>query len=142
MKPRFELADVIRRFGSAFVARHNPPCFQQKVLKEINLCRTAALGGHKWKCTHCGHEHIGYNSCRNRHCPKCQNKERELWIQQIKDILPEGRYFHVIFTVPSSLNDRFIAFQKEMQDILFRAAFGKVSDNLRTWLPFSARKRE
>ena len=123
MKPRFELADVIRRFGRSFVAGHNPDFFRQKVLKEISLCRTAASGGHKQKCTHCGHEHIAYNSCRNRHCPKCQNKERELWIQQIKDILPESRYFHVIFTVPSSLNDRFIAFQKEMQDILFRAAW-------------------
>lgn len=123
MKPRFELADIIRRFGDSFIEMHKPCLSQQKVLDAISLCRTAALGGHRQICTHCSHEHISYNSCRNRHCPKCQNKERELWIQQIKDILPEGRYFHVIFTVPSSLNQCFIAFQKEMQDILFRAAW-------------------
>ena len=126
MRPRFELADVILRFGPSFAARHNPLRFQQKVLRAISLCRTPALGGHKQKCSLCGHEHISYNSCRNRHCPKCQNMERESWIRQIKDMLPEGRYFHVIFTVPSSLNDRFISFQKEMQDILFRAAWQSI----------------
>jgi len=123
MKPCFELADVIHRFEEPFLVRYNPSARQQKVLKKITVCRTAALGGHKQKCTHCGHEHISYNSCRDRHCPKCQNKERELWIQQMKDILPKGRYFHVIFTVPSSLNEWFIAFQKEMQNILFQAAW-------------------
>jgi hypothetical protein len=123
MKPRFELADIIRRFGPSFTGQYHPPAFQQKTLEAITLCRTAALGGHKQMCTRCGHEHISYNSCRNRHCPKCQNKERELWIRQIRDILPEGRYFHVVFTLPSSLNGLFTAFQKEMQDILFRAAW-------------------
>jgi len=123
MKPCLELADVIRRFGASFTSRHKPDIFQQNVLENIRLCRTAALGGHKQKCNHCGYEHIHYNSCRNRHCPKCQNKDREMWIQQIRDILPKGRYFHVIFTLPASLNQWFIAFQKEMQDILFQAAW-------------------
>ena len=123
MRPRIELADVIRRFGHSFIDLHKPGYLQQKVLETISVCRTAALGGHKQKCTHCGHEHIYYNSCRNRHCPKCQNKEREVWIQQIKDILPKGRYFHVIFTLPASLNEGFITSQKEMQDILFQAAW-------------------
>jgi hypothetical protein len=123
MKTRFELADIIRHFGDSFVLHHNPGGRQQKVLEKISVCRTAALGGHKQKCSHCGHEHISYNSCRDRHCPKCQNKERELWIQQIKDILPKGRYFHIIFTVPSSINHWFIAFQQEMQNILFQAAW-------------------
>jgi len=123
MKPCFELADVICRFGPSFLDRHNPGFSQQKALQAISLCRTAALGGHKQMCTHCGHEHISYNSCRNRHCPKCQNKDREVWIQQIKDILPKSRYFHVIFTLPDSLNEWFIAFQKEMQNILFFAAW-------------------
>jgi hypothetical protein len=126
MKPRFELADIIRRFGPAFAERHHPPFHQQKALEAIRLCRTAALGGHRQQCTHCGHEHISYNSCRNRHCPKCQHKDRELWIRQIKDMLPPCRYFHVIFTLPSSLNGLFIAFQKEMQDILFPAAWQTV----------------
>jgi hypothetical protein len=123
MKPCFELADIIRRFVPSFVEQYHPPAFQQKTLEAITLCRTAALGGHKQRCTHCGHEHISYNSCRNRHCPKCQNKERELWIRQIKDILPKGRYFHVIFTLPASLNDLFMAHPKEMQDTLFQAAW-------------------
>jgi hypothetical protein len=123
MKPRFELADIIRCFGRDFTEHHHPPSFQQETLKTISLCRTAALGGHKQMCTHCGYMHISYNSCRNRHCPKCQNKERELWIRQIKDILPQGRYFHVVFTLPESLNGLFIAFQKEMQEILFKSAW-------------------
>jgi hypothetical protein len=114
---------VIRHFGASFISLHKPDIFQQKVLENIRMCRTAALGGHKQKCSHCGYEHIHYNSCRNRHCPKCQNKEREVWIQQIRDILPEGRYFHVIFTLPASLNQLFIAFQKQMQDVLFMAAW-------------------
>jgi hypothetical protein len=122
MKPRYELADIIRRFGPSFAEQHHPDLHQQKVLEAVRLCRTAALGGHKERCTHCGHEHISYNSCRNRHCPKCQNREREMWIRQIREMLPPCRYFHVIFTLPSSLNGLFIAFQREMQDVLFQAA--------------------
>jgi hypothetical protein len=122
MKPRFELADIIRCFSPAFEEQYHPPAFQQKTLEAISLCRTAALGGHKQMCTHCGHEHISYNSCRNRHCPECQNRERELWVRKIREMLPPCRYFHVIFTLPSFLNGLFIAFQREMQDVLFQAA--------------------
>jgi hypothetical protein len=77
-------------------------------------------------CTHCGHGHVSYNSCRNRHCPKCQNTNREVWIRQIEELLPRGNYFHVVFTLPESLNPLFIAFQKEMQNILFRSAWQTV----------------
>jgi hypothetical protein len=126
MKPKIELADIIRRFGSSFLERFHPDFHQQNVLNAILHCRTAEMGGHKQRCTHCGHEHISYNSCRNRHCPKCQNKERELWIRQIKDMLPKGNYFHVVFTLPDSLNGLFLAFTNEMQDILFHSAWETV----------------
>ncbi|MDR1224986.1 MAG: transposase zinc-binding domain-containing protein [Tannerella sp.] len=122
MKPHFEPADIICRFGPAFEEQHRPPFFQQKALEAVSLCRTAAPGGQKQQCMHRCHEHVSYSSCRNHHCPKCQNKERELWIRQIRERLPPCRYFHVIFTLPSSLNGLFIAFRQEMQDILFQAA--------------------
>ena len=70
-------------------------------MRAIELCRTAVLGGHKDKCDHCGHVEISYNSCRNRHCPKCQTLRKEKWIEaRCKDLLPI-EYFHVVFTLPS-----------------------------------------
>jgi hypothetical protein len=123
MKSRFELAEVIRRFGAAFIEKYRPNLYQQNVLNAIQNCRTAVLGGHVEHCTHCGHEYISYNSCRNRHCPKCQNTNRELWIRQIADLLPAGNYFHVVFTLPESLHPLLMAFRNDMQNILFKSAW-------------------
>ena len=89
-------------------------------MRAIEACRTAALGGHKDKCDHCGHLEISYNSCRNRHCPKCQTLRKERWIEaRSEDLLPI-EYFHVVFTIPSELNPLVSMNRKIMYDLLFR----------------------
>src|SRR6476661_8105401 len=101
MQPRWEVADVLRRVdtGNASFSIH-----QQKTLRALTQCRTAALGGHVDACSECGTVHISYNSCRNRHCPKCQGHKREEWIRKREaDLLP-CTYYHVVFTLPQQLN--------------------------------------
>ena len=87
----------------------------------IEVCRTAVLGGHKDKCNHCGHLEISYNSCRNRHCPKCQTLRKERWIEARSDDLLPIQYFHVVFTIPSELNHLVSMNRKVMYDLLFRS---------------------
>ena len=87
----------------------------------IEVCRTSVLGGHKDKCDNCGHLEISYNSCRNRHCPKCQTLKKERWIEaRGEDLLPI-QYFHVVFTIPSELNHLVSMNRKVMYDLLFRS---------------------
>ena len=110
-RPRLEVADIFRDHGPAYRREHaghlNLP--QLKVMSAIENCRTAALGGHVAACTECDHQHIAYNSCRNRHCPKCQGATAKDWMQaRIEDLLPV-EYFHVVFTLPAQIAD--IAFQ-------------------------------
>ena len=76
-RPNFELADILNRYGAAYTAQPALPAYQLRLMRAIQLCRTAALGGHVEQCGHCDHQRISYNSCRNRHCPKCQNLARE-----------------------------------------------------------------
>jgi hypothetical protein len=125
MKPhRPELADVFRTHQSDFLARWNPVLSrqQQKALKDIRDCRTAALGGRVQQCDRCGHRVILYNSCRNRHCPKCQASARARWLQQREaDLLPVP-YFHVVFTLPDQIGRLALQNQKQIYTILFRAA--------------------
>ena len=105
-RTHFELATVIKRYGAAFVAQCNPNVYQLNVLNSLQLCRTAPLGGHKDKCdnTSCGHEHYSYNSCGNRHCPKCQLARQMLWAEdRMRDSL-NVKHFHIVFTVPDELN--------------------------------------
>ncbi len=91
-------------------------------MRAIEVCRTAVLGGHKDQCDHCGHVEISYNSCRNRHCPKCQTLRKEKWIQaRSEDLLPIP-YFHVVFTIPSELNPLVSMNRKVLYDLLFRSA--------------------
>ena len=90
-------------------------------MNAIEICRTAQLGGRVEKCDHCGHQKTYYNSCRNRHCPQCQNLTKEQWlINRKQDLLPV-EYFHVVLTVPEDLNELMIRNQKIMYDILFKA---------------------
>lgn len=104
-KPAYELADVVRMFGDEFEQQHHPLKQHKRVLSAIAKCRTAALGGHVDECDHCGHQRISYNSCRNRHCPKCQGTNRERWIlDRQNDLLPVP-YFHLVFTLPEQLNE-------------------------------------
>lgn len=102
--------------------KHNPLKHHRRVLHAIEHCRTACFGGHVDKCASCNHIRISYNSCRNRHCPKCQATNRERWIEQReKDLLPVP-YFHVVFTLPHELNSYCLRFPKELYNILFDAS--------------------
>ena len=97
-----EVADIVRRFGPAFREKYRGQLnrAQLRTLGAIETCRTAALGGHTYECAECGARKIVYNSCRNRHCPKCQSLEREEWLDQRRAELLPIPYFHVVFTVP------------------------------------------
>jgi hypothetical protein len=123
LRPEYELAQVIDRFGSSFVQTYRPNTYVQRIVRAIRYCRTSKLGGHKDRCDQCGHIRISYNSCRNRHCPKCQNTHREAWIEnRKKDLLPVP-YFHVVFTVPDKLNGLFLHDPAGMYNLLFRSVW-------------------
>ena len=130
-RPRFEVADVIRLFADAYLAKHRLPTEKRRLMQDIVDCRTAALGGHVEECDLCDFERKAYNSCRNRHCPKCQTLSKEKWIEaRRRDLLPVS-YFHQVFTMPHDLNPLTLANRKVVIDILFRSvseiltAFGK-----------------
>ena len=122
-RPTLEVADIFRRYGAAY--RHEQDgslsTAQRRVMRAIEACRTAALGGHVEQCDHCDHHRICYNSCRNRHCPKCQSLARAEWIEHRHAELLDTQYFHVVFTVPDALAA--IAYQNKARvyGILFRA---------------------
>jgi Putative transposase/Transposase zinc-binding domain len=124
-RPPLEVADLIRSAGAAFIERNRQwiRWKQVKVLLAIARCRTAALGGHVDQCTRCGHRAtISYNSCRNRHCPKCQTAARDRWIAaRQKELLPT-RYVHVVFTLPASLARLALQNKKLIYDLLLRAS--------------------
>src|SRR4029453_1145775 len=99
-RPRFEVADVVRAYGAAFRATHHVSHEQEKVLPAIAHCRTAALGGHVEACERCGTEQISYNSCRNRHCPKCQGAARAKWLAPGTALRLPVPFFHGVFIFP------------------------------------------
>jgi hypothetical protein len=105
VRPPVEVADVIRSHGSAFLAKYGKHLSgaQKKALRELALCRTAALGGHVQRCLDCGAARIAYNSCRNRHCPKCQALSRARWLERESAYLLTVEYHHVVFTLPAEL---------------------------------------
>src|SRR6266705_2766177 len=123
-RPPLEVADLIRAAGTAFLERNRQWIRWKhvKVLLAIARCRTAALGGHLDQCTRCGHRAISYNSCRNRHCPKCQTAARERWIAaRQKELLPT-RYVHVVFTLPAQLASLALQNKKLLYGLLLRAS--------------------
>ena len=95
-----ELADIFRQHGQDYKESHPMPLRDLRTMRAVEICRTAAMGGHKDKCGDCGHIEISYNSCRNRHCPKCQTLQKEKWIEARNEDLLPIQYFHVVFTVP------------------------------------------
>ena len=96
-RPAFELADIFRQYGAQYRARHKLPLKQLRVMRAIEVCRTAVLGGHVEKCDQCDHIRIAYNSCRNRHCPKCQNRERAKWLADRKaELLPDHKRRRIV----------------------------------------------
>src|SRR5260370_188100 len=113
---------IFRRSGPACREAHPLPLEQLRVMRAIEVCRTAALGGHVEECDHCDFTRIAYNSCRNRHCPKCQNSERAKWLESRKaELLPVG-YFHVVFTIPEELARLAFYNPEVVYGILFRTA--------------------
>lgn len=121
-RPSWEVADILRRDGAAYRARHPLPPYQLRIMKAIEQCRTAALGGHVEQCGHCLHQRISYNSCRNRHCPKCQNLARAQWLEQRQSELLPVEYFHVVFTIPEQLNALALQNKQAVYSILFAAS--------------------
>lgn len=121
-RPRFEVADIVRAHGDDYRRAHHPSAAQASALSHIAQCRTAALGGHLDQCDACGHQRISYNSCRDRHCPKCQSTARAQWVSERLERLLPVPYFHVVFTIPSELNPVALRNQKLVFDILFAAA--------------------
>ena len=119
---RGELADLVRTHGAAYRQAHRLTRGQHRALRAIGACRTAALGGHTEECDHCGALRIAYNSCRNRHCPKCQTLAKERWLAARRaDLLPV-EYFHVVFTLPHALNPLAQGNPRVLYGLLFQAA--------------------
>jgi hypothetical protein len=128
-RPALEVADILRQHGEAYRKTHRGSLSysQLRVMRAIEVCRTAALGGHVEQCDQCGHQRISYNSCRNRHCNKCQSLTKALWLEQRKaDLLPVS-YFHVVFSVPEQIGA--LAFQNKK--VVYGILFQSVAETLR-----------
>ena len=123
-RPTVEVADILRAQGNQFCERNrNWLSFQQlKVMRAIAHCRTAALGGHVDVCSRCGYQAISYNSCRNRHCPKCQTQARQRWLAAREQELLDTSYFHVVFTLPQPLNALAAQNPRLLYNLLFAAS--------------------
>jgi hypothetical protein len=129
-RPKLEVADVFRRYGSAYRQQHAGSLSrgQRRVMSAIELCRTAALSGHLEQCDSCGHQRPAYNSCRNRHCPKCQSLARAQWLEDRQSELLPVEYFHVVFTVPEEIAA--IAYQNK--EVIYGILFRATAETLRT----------
>ncbi len=121
MPPVVEVADILRAQGISFREQnHSWLGYQQlNVLRAITSCRTASLGGHVDACSRCDHQAISYNSCRNRHCPKCQAQARHRWLARREQDLLSVPYFHVVFTLPHQLNPLCQRYPRLLYDLLF-----------------------
>ena len=116
-----ELADIFRSHGQSYQRTHRLSASQQKVMRAVSVCRTQELGGHLKQCDTCGFEHPTYNSCRNRHCPKCQSLAKAKWLEkQTSELLPVG-YFHLVFALPHEFNRLILAHKKIGLSLLFKA---------------------
>ena len=123
-RPLLEVADVIRSHGEAFLQKHGSHLTptQKKALRDLALCRTSALGGHLERCLDCGHERVSYNSCRNRHCPKCQALSRARWLERESRYLLPVEYHHVVFTLPAELAELALTNAAAMYNLLMSSA--------------------
>jgi len=120
--PPWEVADIFRLSGETYRRAHPVSPAQQQVMRDIETCRTAQLGGHAEHCPTCGFERYAYNSCRNRHCPKCQTFTRVQWVEDRKAELLPVPYFHLVFTVPHDLNSLILTYKRPLLTLLFNAA--------------------
>jgi hypothetical protein len=120
--PALELADIFRRYGPDYRKAHSLPVEHLRIMRAIEICRTPALGGHVEECGQCLYRRVLYNSCRNRHCPKCQSLARAKWLEARRAELLPVEYFHVVFTVPETVASIAFYNKKAVYNILFRAA--------------------
>jgi Putative transposase/Transposase zinc-binding domain len=129
-RPKLEVADVIREHGEEFRRKFAAILSHasKKALRDLGRCRTAALGGHVERCVDCDHVRIAYNSCRNRHCPKCQAMTRARWLAAQAEHLLPVEYYHLVFTLPDELSDLARANPTVLYDLLFTAAAGAIRD--------------
>ncbi len=121
-RPAFEVADIFRLHGPGYRQQHDLPFHQLRLMYDIEACRTAVLGGHVERCDHCAEERISYNSCCNRHCPKCQHRARTKWVESRKRELLPIDYYHVVFTIPEQLNDIVLRNKSQLYKMLFAAS--------------------
>jgi len=120
-RPPLEVADIFRQYGADFRQRYPLLPEQRRVMRAIEVCRTSDLGGHLEQCDSCSYQRVAYNSCRNRHCPKCQALAQRRWVEaRLADLLPVP-YFHVVFTLPGQIAD--IAYQNKavVYDLLLKS---------------------
>lgn len=122
VRPTLELAGIVRKHGPEYRRRHALPRDHLRLLRAIEVCRTAALGGHVERCGNCSHQRISYNSCRNRHCPKCQSPARAQWLAARKLELLPVNYFHVVFTLPKQIAAIAFHNKKLVYNLLFQTA--------------------
>jgi hypothetical protein len=129
-RPALEVADIFHRYGSDFRHAYGPNMYREqfRVMSAIQKCRTSALGGHLEQCDHCAHQRNAYNSCRNRHCPKCQSLARAQWLEDRRAELLEAEYFHVVFTLPKLIAAIALQNKRVVYNLLFRAT----AETLRT----------
>ncbi len=140
-RPACEIADIFRRYGPAFQAQYGRllGTLHLLVLKALAACRTAQLGGHVMECDHCGHQKQAYNSCHNRHCPKCQASLRAQWFEdRQRDLLPV-EYFHVVFTLPDSLGPLALQNKQVIYNLLFRATSETLLEAAAGWKDLKAK---
>jgi hypothetical protein len=128
MRPKYEIAEILNVYWPEIQLSGKFNAWQLRTLDAIRRCRTASLGSHVDVCTNCGHLQISYNSCRNRHCPKCQGIQREQWIQAREQELLPVFYFHVVFTLPDALNPLCLHHEKILSDILFKTAWSVMNN--------------
>jgi len=119
----YEVAHIIEQFGDGFVKEYHPNTWVTRTLNALQICRTNAMGGHKEQCDHCQKIRISYNSCRNRHCPKCQGSKQVLWIEDVSHRIIDTKYFHIVFTVPQQLNMICLLDSKRFYSILFTSVW-------------------
>ena len=127
---KWEVGDIFRAYGPAYRQEHSLPLEHLKAMRAIEQCRTAALGGHLEACDHCGHQRPAYNSCRNRHCPKCQCLKKARWLDARKAELLPVNYFHNVFTLPHELNPLIL---RKSKGVVGFAVQSNVGNFVRVW---------
>jgi len=122
-RQKFEVAHVIQQFAKPYLQRYKPNAYLVRILNALCLCRTSALGGHASACDCCGSVSISYNSCRNRHCPKCQLSKQVFWVDDLMQACLPVKHYHIVFTVPHELNDICMFDSREYYNLLFESAW-------------------